>query len=53
MQEVHHNVQTACPELTSFELMKKQFDWLIGGEVFHLIQENLGLELAYLEYYLR
>lgn len=37
----------------TYESLKKQFDWIIDGEVAHLVHENLRLELEKLEHFLR
>jgi hypothetical protein len=37
----------------SYELLKKQFDWLVDGEVAFLVHQHLRPELNKLEAFLR
>jgi len=41
------------PILTSFDVLHHQFNWLIDGEVLHVIEENLVPEIRDMELYLR
>ena len=44
---------TFVQSLGSYESLKKQFDWLIDGEVAHLVHDNLRRELKNMELFLR
>jgi hypothetical protein len=46
-------LKEAVPEIGSYSLLKAQFDWLIDGQVSHLVQYNLGRELKNMEMFLR
>ncbi len=46
-------LKECVPLLCSYETLKKQFDWLIDGEVAHLIEANLRPELRTMETFLR
>jgi hypothetical protein len=46
-------LSTFVSAIGSYETLKKQFDWLVDGEVAHLIHKNLRPELTKLEMFLR
>jgi hypothetical protein len=46
-------LSTFAAVIGSYESMKQQFDWLVDGEVAHLIHQNLRPELNKLEMFLR
>jgi len=41
------------PILSSAGALQSQFNWLIGGDISHLVEENLEQEIRNLELYLR
>ncbi len=41
-----------APHLKNFEQLEKHFEWLVDGNISHLINKNLSKELRYLEMYL-
>ena len=46
-------MKTFARVLGNYESLKKQFDWLIDGEVAHLVHDNLRPELKNIELFLR
>jgi hypothetical protein len=46
-------LRDCVPTLTNFGALKMQFDWLTDGQIFHLIEKNLGRELKNMELFLR
>jgi hypothetical protein len=46
-------LRDCVPVLGNFKALKAQFDWIVDGEVSHLVKKNLGSELRNLEMYLR
>ena len=47
------SLKTGVPALTTYEALRSQFNWLVDGEVSHLIEQNLVPELENMEMYLR
>lgn len=46
-------LKDSVPIIGSYSTLKAHFDWLVDGEVSHLVQRNLGVELKNLEMFLR
>jgi hypothetical protein len=47
------SLKSCVPTLASYDALKDQFNWLIDGEITHLVEENLLPEIANMELYLR
>ncbi len=41
------------PQLGSYAVLKQHFEWLIDGQVYHLVEKNLGNEIQNMELFLR
>ena len=46
-------IKEAVPELASYHVLRKHFEWLIDGPISHIVNTNLGPELKNLELFLR
>jgi hypothetical protein len=47
------SLKASVPMLTNYTALKRQFDWLIDGEVTPAVSENLRPELKNMELFLR
>lgn len=52
LRTVAAQLATVAPHLKNFEQLEKHFEWLVDGNISHLINKNLSKELRYLEMYL-
>lgn len=52
-RESTKTLMESVPELADYKVLRSQFEWLMDGPICHLVKQNLSLELADLELFLR